>query len=291
MAHELRLKMMHCTGLAISVGVSFNRKFAKLGSDYQKKFGCTVIHPDNWRDIVWPLPVGDLYWIGPATTRKLNAMGINTIGQLAAADLDRIFSRLGVVGRMLWMNANGHDTTPVSYKDDRPDMKTNGNSTTALEDMRTLDDILGYTAKLCEMVSESLRTENVLCNGIKVGLRSADNLMWIERQKALPFPSRTSHMLYDQANMLIQRHWNGEPLRGLGIRAYNLVDDGYLQMALLPDMIKDQTNERLDMTVQDIHRRMGRNILVPGRVFLNRGLMGLDLTSIESAQKNAFRKF
>ena len=83
-AHELRLRMQYEIGVTISVGVSFNRNFAKLASDYQKPNQCTVINHDNWKDIVWPLPVSDLYWIGPATTRKLNRMGITTIGQLAA---------------------------------------------------------------------------------------------------------------------------------------------------------------------------------------------------------------
>lgn len=291
MANKLRLQFYHCTGLTISVGVSFNRNFAKLGSDYEKPFGTTVINHENWRDIVWPLPVSDLYWIGPATTRKLNAMGIQTIGELAAADLDRIFARLGVVGRMLWHFANGRDTTPISFKDDRPEMITVGNSSTALEDMHTLDDILGYTAKLCGLVSESLRSANVLCSGIQVGLRSAENLGWIERQKKLPFPSRTRRLLFDQANILIQRHWNGEPLRGIGLRAYNLVDDDYLQLTILPEMLKDQRDERIDRVVQEIHRRMGPKIVVSGRVFMNQSLMNLDLSSEESAQKNAFRRF
>jgi len=116
-----------------------------------------------------------------------------------------------------------------------------------------------------------------------VGLRSAENLGWIERQKKLPFPSRTRKLLFDQANILIQRHWNGEPLRGIGLRAYNLVDDDYLQLTILPEMLKDQRDERIDLAVQDIHRRMGP--------FLNKALMGLDLSSEESAQKNAFRRF
>jgi len=291
MAHKLRLQFYHCTGLTLSVGVSFNRNFAKLGSDYEKPFGCTVINHDNWRDIVWPLPVSDLYWIGPATTRKLTAMGIHTIGELAASDLDRMFARFGVVGRMLWHFANGRDTTPISFKDDRPEMITVGNSTTALEDMRTLDDILGYTAKLCGLVSESLRSANVLCNGIQIGLRSADDLSWLGRQKKLPFPTRTRRLLFDQSNILIQRHWDGRPLRGIGIRAYNLVDDDYLQLTILPEMLKDQRDERIDLAVQDIHRRMGPRMIVPGRVFMNRGLMGLDLSSGESAQKNAFRRY
>jgi len=290
-AHELRLRFYHCTGLTISVGVSFNRNFSKLASDFEKPFGCTVISPDNWQRMVWPLPVSDLYWIGPATTRKLGAMGINTIGQLAAADLDRIYERLGVIGRMIWHFSNGRDTTPIAFKDDRPEMLTSGNSTTALEDMHTLDDILGYATKLCELTSENLRKENVLCNGIQIGLRSAEDLSWITRQKKLPFPSRTRKLLYDQANLQIQRHWDGKPLRGLGIRTYNLVDDDYLQLTILPEMLKDQNDERIDLAVQEIHRRMGANMVVPGRVYLNRGLMGLDLSSEESAQKNAFRRF
>jgi DNA polymerase-4 len=290
-AHELRLRFHHDTGLTTSVGVSFTRNFAKLGSDYEKPFGTTIIDRDNWKEIVWPLPVSDLYWIGPATTEKLNAMGIKTIGELAACDLDRAYGRFGIVGRMLWNFANGRDVTQIAYKDDRPEKKTDGNSTTALADMRTLDDILAYSAKLCNLVSESLRTSKVYCHGIRIGLRSAETLLWTTRQKKLPFPTRTSKMLYDHANILIQRNWDGEPLRGLDIRTYNLVDDDYLQMAILPEMLADQRNERLDAAMQEIHRRMGPKILMPCRVFANSGLRGMDLSSDESAQKNAFRRF
>jgi DNA polymerase-4 len=175
-AHELRLRFYHDTGLTTSVGVSFTRNFAKLGSDYKKPFGTTIINRENWQDIVWPLPVSDLYWIGPATTTKLTAMGINTIGQLAAYDLDKAYGRFGVIGRMLWGFANGLDTAQIAYKDDRPEEKSIGNSTTALDDMCTLDEILGYTAKLCNLASESLRASKVYCTGIKVGLRSAETL-------------------------------------------------------------------------------------------------------------------
>lgn len=290
-AHELRLRFYHDTGLTTSVGVSFNKNFAKLASEIEKPFGCTVLDHDNWRDIVWPLPVSDLYWVGPATTRKLNSMGIRTIGELAACDLERAYGRFGVVGRMLWHYANGHDTTPIAFKDDRQEMGTVGNSTTALADLRTLDEILGYMSKLCGQISESLREAKVLCNGVQIGLRSAENLGWIERQKKLPFPSRSSKMLFDQANILIQRHWNGEPLRGVGARAYNLIDDDYLQLALLPEMLKDQRNEQIDGAVYEIHRRMGAKIIMPCRVFLNSGLSMMDLSSEESAQKNAFRRF
>ena len=218
-------------------------------------------------------------------------MDIKTIGELAACDLDSVYSRLGVIGRMLWNFANGRDSTPISFKDDRPAVKTVGNSTTALEDLHTLDDILQYTAKLCGQVSEELRRTNVYCNGIKVGLRCAENLGWIERQRKLPFPTRTSGMLFDQTNLLIQKHWDGKPLRGVGIRAYDLVDDDYLQMTLLPEMLKDQRDEQLDYAVQEIRRRMGDKIIVPMRVYAHKKLAGLDWTSAESAQKNAFRRF
>jgi DNA polymerase-4 len=290
-AHELRLRFYHDTGLTTSVGVSFTRNFAKLGSDYEKPFGTTIIDHDNWRKIVWPLPVSDLYWVGPATTAKLQWMGIHTIGQLAACNLDRAYDRFGVVGRMLWLFANGQDVTQIAYKDDRQEEKTVGNSTTALADLHTLDDILSYTTKLCNIVSESLRTSKYFCNGVKIGLRSAETLGWIGRQKKLPFPSRTSKMLFDQANMLIQRNWDGNPLRGVDVRAYSLIDDDYLQMALLPEMLADQKQERLDTAVQEIHRRMGPKMLMSCRVFSDSGLRTMDLSSAESAQRNAFRRF
>ncbi|MCL2857983.1 MAG: DNA polymerase IV [Oscillospiraceae bacterium] len=290
-AHKLRLRFHHATGLTTSVGVSFNKIFAKLGSDYKKPFGCTILNHDNWRDIVWPLPVDHLYWIGPATTHKLHKMGINTIGELANCKLDRAYDRFGLVGSMLWRYANGLDTSLIAEKDERPKMVTIGNSTTALRDLSTLDDILEYIAKLCSGVSERLRESGVYCCGVKVSLRSAEDLDWIERQCKLPFPSRTSRLLFDKANMLIQQHWDGKPLRGVGIRAFDLVGDDYLQMALLPEMQQDQQFEQIDLAVQEIHRRMGDKIIMPCRVFQNSGVRGMDLSSAESAQRNAFRRF
>jgi DNA polymerase-4 len=290
-AHELRLRYFHETGLTTSVGVSFTKTFSKLASDYKKPFGTTIIDRDNWREIVWPLPVGDLYWIGPATTHKLNAMGIQTIGELAACDLDRLYKRFGVIGRRLHSYANGRDGASVAHRDDRPIDQTKGNTTTALADMYTLDDILEYVMKLCGQVSEDLRSAHVMCDGISVGLRSAETLIWTERQKKLPFPTRTTKMLYEQSNILIRRNWDGQPLRGVGFRAISLLDDNYLQMAMLPEMIRDQRQERLDRAVQDIHRRMGASIIVPGKVFANSKLASMDLTSEESAQRNAFRRF
>lgn len=290
LAHKLRLDVQHRLGVTISVGISFNRNFAKIGSDFKKPNAVTVISPLNWKEIVWPLPVSDLYWVGPRTTPKLQRMGLNTIGQLAAADLDRVYDRLGVIGRILWLRANGHDPEPILYKGEVDERKTDGNSSTALNDLMTLDDILAYAMKLCEVTSESLRRENSYSIGIKVGLRSADDLRWIERQKQMPFPTRTCRMMFDQANLLIQRHWDGKPLRGLGIRAFNLLADDYLQMALLPEMLRDQRNERIDQAIQDIHRRMGAGMMYRGRVYGNKGLMQMDLTSLESAQRNAFRR-
>jgi len=289
-AHELRLRFYHATGLTVSVGVSFNKIFAKLGSNYKKPFGTTVIAPSYWREIVWPLPVRDLYWIGPATERKLHQMGIRTIGELANSTIERTHGKFGLVGSMLWRYANGLDATPIKFKDEKFEVHTIGNSTTALQDLSTLDDILEYISKLCGEVSERLRESNVYCCGIKVGLRSAESLDWVERQKKLQFPSRTSRLLFDEANMLIQRHWDGEPLRGVGIRAFELVEDDYLQMALLPEMQKDQQHEQLDYAVQEIHRRMGQQILLPFRVFANRKLSKQDWTSEESSQRNAFRR-
>lgn len=290
-AHELRLRFHHDTGLTTSVGVSFNKILAKLGSNYEKPFGTTILAPDNWQEIAWPLPVRDLYWIGPATERKLSDMGIRTIGELANCELDHAHGRFGLVGSMLWRYANGMDATPIRFKDERPEMHTVGNSTTALQDLCTLDDILEYISKLCGQVSESLRGHGVYCCGVKVGLRSAEDLGWIERQRKLPFPSRTSRLMFDQANLLIQQHWDGKPLRGVGVRAFDLVDDDYLQMALLPEMQKDQRFENLDLAVQEIHRRMGQQILLPFRVFANKKLARQDWTSEESSQKNAFRRF
>ena len=144
-------------GVTVSCGVSFNKVFAKLGSDLKKPDGTSVISLTNFRQTVYGLPVEDLLFVGGSTKRRLNAMGLNTIGRLAAADDEKIIGEFGKVGRNLLRNARGEDNEPVSHKDDRREMKSIGNSCTYPEDLTDLRSVKRGLFVLSESVAARLR--------------------------------------------------------------------------------------------------------------------------------------
>ena len=129
-ADALRRRLRQELGLTISVGVSFNKVFAKLGSDYKKPDATTVISRENWQDIVWPLPVGDLLFVGRAAGRVLHQYGLETIGQLAACSPQMLETLLGKLGLQLHEYANGLDGSPVRPAGQQEPVKSVGNGTT-----------------------------------------------------------------------------------------------------------------------------------------------------------------
>ena len=167
-ANELRKRIKFELGVTASVGVSYNKIFAKLGSDMKKPDATTIISSDHFRDVVWPLPVNDLLYVGRATHNKLKRYGIHTIGDLAQADQKLLHNMLGQNGLMLWMFANGLDTSPVSNIGAKFLIKSIGNSTTAPLDLITDEDIRITLMVLCESVSSQMREFSVsvfhLCN-------------------------------------------------------------------------------------------------------------------------------
>lgn len=144
-------------GVTVSCGVSFNKVFAKLGSDLKKPDGTSVISKANFRQTIYGLPVEDLLFVGKSTKQKLNAMGLNTIGRLASADDDIIIKQFGKVGRTLLKNARGEDDEPVSHMDDKREMKSIGNSSTFKEDLTDFDSVKRHIYVLSESVASRLR--------------------------------------------------------------------------------------------------------------------------------------
>ena len=159
--HEIRLRVKHELGITVSVGVSFNKIFAKLGSDMKKPDAVTVISQDSFRDMVWPLPVGDLLFVGPATRRRLADMNVRTIGDLARFEAECLRSRLGKPGLMLKAYAAGLDRSPVMPADERMAIQSIGNSTTPPHDLETMADARCLYYLLAESVAARLRQEGL----------------------------------------------------------------------------------------------------------------------------------
>lgn len=260
-ADGIRERIKRELGLTLSVGVSFNKVFAKLGSDYKKPDATTLIPPDRWREIVWPLPVGAMLFAGPAAQKALGQYGVKTIGGLAAMDPALPEQLLGKLGRQLWEYANGLDRTPVRSQYEKEPVKSVGNSFTFREDLTTREQLRRGAAMLCDSVAGRLRAQGLYCGAVAVGLKDPA-FRTVSRQKHLPCSTHLRGELLEAAMELIDRMWKpGTPVRLLSVTALALTDsvETYEQVDLFarqqPE--KRRRQEKLEQTVDGIRRRYG----------------------------------
>jgi DNA polymerase-4 len=202
-ADSLRARVKAEMGVTLSVGVSFNKVFAKLGSDMKKPDATTEIGLDDFREKVWPLPVSELLYIGSATRRKLNQYHIGTIGALAQTDAAYLSHWFGKVGTMLWRFANGLVSSPVSAADAVPLIKSIGNSTTTPRDLVCDEDVKITLFVLAESVAARLREAGFLCRTVQLTVRD-NQLNVLQRQEQLPSPACASSLLADAALRLFR---------------------------------------------------------------------------------------
>ena len=256
-ADDIRSRVRRELGLTVSVGVSFNKVFAKLGSDYKKPDATTVITRENYRELVWALPVSDLLYVGPATTKKLARYGIHTIGELARTDPAFPHTILGKVGVMLWRFANGMDSSGVAAYHAVPPVKSVGNSTTAPRDLVTDDDVKITLYALCESVAARLREQGSRCATVQLGIR--DNALFrYERQEKLSAPSSNSTDIFDAAFRLFAANRLQRPVRSLSVRATSLSQtEESPQLSLFPEDILRQRRDDLERTVDRIRGKYG----------------------------------
>jgi DNA polymerase-4 len=257
-ADEIRERVKLELGVTVSVGVSFNKIFAKLGSDIKKPDATTVITEENYRDVVWRLPAEDLLGVGRATKIGFAQHGIKTIGDIANADCKAIQRWFGKWGLYLYYYANGLDTSPVKASDYESAVKSVGNSTTCPRDLQTDEDAHIVLLNLAESVAERMRDLGLAAKTVVLSLRTTD-LRWCERQMALQRPSMIATELTAAALELLRKHhkWH-KPLRSIGIRGANLVPvDDTVQLSLLEDDDQRQRNERLEYAIDGIRRRFG----------------------------------
>jgi len=256
-ADDIRARVRRELGLTVSVGVSFNKVFAKLGSDIKKPDATTVITRENFRETTWALPVSDLLYVGPATARKLARLGITTIGGLAQTSADLLYRLLGKNGIMLHRFANGLDRSGVRPYYLSPPIKSIGNSTTAPRDLVSPDDVKITLLALCESVAVRLREQGCVCTTIAVGLRDSQ-LFHYDRQIKLPRPSANTMDLWEAAVELFQRHTDGSPVRSLSVKASGLsLAEGMEQLSLFPEEQKVQRRAAIDRTLDRLREKYG----------------------------------
>lgn len=255
-ADTIRRRLREELGITGSVGVSFNKIFAKLGSDMKKPDATTIITPENFRDVVWPLPVGELLYVGRATERKLLNRAVLTIGDLARRDIHLLRLALGVWGETLWSFANGLDEAPVAIAGEENFIKSVGNSTTTPRDLLDENDVKLVVFVLAESVAARLRRHGLKCRTVAVHVRN-NELFSFERQGKLPTPSFISSDIARRAMELFRQHYRWDkPIRSIGVRGMDLVTaTGLVQLDLFE---RDSTVlEALEKSVDVIRQRFG----------------------------------
>lgn len=273
-ANELRCRIKREFDLTISVGVSFNKVFAKLGSDYKKPDAVTVITPENYRDIVWKLPVEEMLYVGRATKAKLNRVGIKTIGELAVVSEDYLRTLFGKNGTMLYLFANGLETSPVKRIDERDIIKSIGNSTTTPRDMNNIEDVRIIFNLLSEQVCRRLRSHKLKCSIVQIYLRNRE-LFGFERQMQLPVPTDISGEVCKAATELLMKSYNfGVPLRSVGVRAAALTRaDEPVQLSFFVDAQRQLKLSKIEEVKDLINNRYGNHSIQRAVLLSDRTLL------------------
>ena len=270
-ADEIRATVYHETGLTCSVGVSFNKIFAKLGSDYKKPNATTVISQENWRSIVFPLPVSALLFIGRAAAKTLHQYGIDTIGQLAACDVQMLQDLFGKNGRQLHEYANGLEHAPVRPFGSREPIKSVGNGTTFSKNLTTWEEVYANLSILSDMVAVRLRKYNLYCTGVQVTIRDAQ-FHTITRQKQLSRSTHLSRELADACMELTRQSWHmPNPIRMLTVTALHPVPaEQYIEQLDLFSASppgKKEKLEKLETTMDQIRSKFGNKAISYGSAF------------------------
>lgn len=278
LADTLRDRVRTEIGVTISVGVSYNKIFAKMGSDYKKPDATTVITPDNYRDILWPLPVSDLMFAGKAAVTILNKKSIETIGELARQPRERLRDLLGKGGDQLWIYANGLDTEPVRKWGDKPEIKSVSRGMTFKRDLIAEDEIRTGVSVLADHIAMTLRRRSLKGAVVNVQLKTPD-LRVISRQNSLDHHTCLQHEIQEIAMQLIRDNWPiGEkaPIRAITVGVTKLLpaDQAGEQMDLF-DLLgssntekssrtKREKQEKLEAAVDSIRKRFGNMMITLG---------------------------
>ena len=266
LADALRRRVREELGLTLSVGVSFNKVFAKLGSDYKKPDATTVISRENWWKTVWPLPVGALLYVGGAARKLLGGYGVSTIGQLAACPPEMLESLLGKMGRQLHEYANGLDRSPVRSRYDAEPVKSVGNGTTFPQNLTTRVQVQGGVAVLADSVATRLRRHGLYAGGLQVTIRDPQ-FRDRSRQCQLPGPTHLIRDLTETAMALVDQLWRPPaPIRALTVTALHLTPEGetYEQTDLFGAVPKKEKLERLEGAMDQIRKKYGGGAIIFG---------------------------
>ena len=257
-ADEISARVKKELGITVSEGISWNKIYAKLGSDYKKPDAITEFNRENYKSLIWKLPASDLLYVGRSTHRTLSKYGIHTIGDLACTDPDFLLKTLGKMGLVIHSFANGWDESPVATEGYSAPIKSIGNSTTTPRDLENDLDVQIIFMALAESVSARLRKHGFKCNTVAISIRD-NSLYHFSRQMHLREPTDITDEIMNTAMELFRNNYDwSHPIRSLGVRGADLVTaDIPVQMSLFMNEEKRAKQEKMDKAVDEIRRRFG----------------------------------
>jgi len=257
-AEEIRQTVKDELGLTVSIGVSFSKVLAKLGSDMLKPDGITMLDEENWREKVWPLSVSELLYVGPATTKKLKHLNVLTIGDLARFAPETLHTKFGKNGIELWRFANGEDNARVSPTGYVPPIKSVGHSTTCVVDLDNEYEVWLVLYELAQDVGQRLRENNLAARGVQLTVKDKD-FEWNQYQMPLKMTTQNSLEIAQTTFALFKMRYNWlKPVRALAVKGINLVSENRpVQLDLFHDAERREKMKQVDIAVDAIRQRFG----------------------------------
>jgi DNA polymerase-4 len=253
-ANQIRERIKQELGFTVNIGIAPNKLLAKMASDFEKPDKCHTLFSEEIPKKMWPLPIRDLFFVGGAAQKKMENLGLHTIGELAACDLALLKAHLGEkYAVLIHQYANGLDDSPVAERD--PINKGYGNSITLSRDISDMESARQVLLSLCETVGARLRADHVLAGNVCVELRD-----WQFRnrthQMVLPEATDSTSVLYEYSCRLLKDFWDMTPLRLMGVRAGKISDEEFTQLSLFDDPAARKKKE-FERTVDVIRSRYG----------------------------------
>lgn len=259
-AESIQARILNELDLPCSIGIAPNKFLAKMASDMKKPLGITVLRKRDVANVLWPLDSSEMHGVGKKTAEKLSTIGIKTIGDLANGDDIRLKALLGIVGIRLKERANGMDSRTVD-PESAADFKSIGNSTTLPQDLANQQQLFQVLDSLAEKVSVRLKRKNVFANAIGVTIRYKDRKT-ITRSKKIKNPIHLSEEISSLAKKLFLKHWNGDPVRLLGITTSDLISQDHAVKQLdLFSYEKEAKKEPLLKAVAELRQKYGKKVI------------------------------
>lgn len=268
-ALKIRNEVRKELGITVSVGVSFNKIFAKLGSDFKKPDATTVIDYENFKTIVFPLPINDLLYVGKSATKALESAGIKTIGDIANSNKEALKFLLGKNGETLYDFANGNSSDYVAYAGMYDMPKSVGNGMTFKRDVDNIEDLKKGILALSDCITFRMKKKKLKCSGISVSVKDA-GFKTASKQKILDYPTFSARVIYNEASKLVPFIWDGKkPLRSLTVTGIDMIYENFSEQISFFENKKQNRREELEETVDKVRRNFGKSSILYASVLNN----------------------